>query len=133
MLRKSALDKHYFNIGKIGLCVVSLRKIHNVSIIMLKWLCLQGDYDQAFQYYYQATQFAPAVFVLPHFGLGQMYIHREDTENVSSKLFIVYSRLYLIESFLLHICSLHYIVRQHIGIFRYQYVAQIYNKSNSTR
>jgi hypothetical protein len=48
---------------------------------------LQGDYDQAFQYYYQATQFAPAVFVLPHFGLGQMYIYREDSENVSlSKL-----------------------------------------------
>jgi len=53
---------------------------------MCWWCCLQGDYDQAFQYYYQATQFAPAVFVLPHFGLGQMYIYREDTENVSSKL-----------------------------------------------
>ncbi|XP_021927029.1 RNA polymerase-associated protein CTR9 homolog isoform X3 [Zootermopsis nevadensis] len=44
---------------------------------------VQGDYDQAFQYYYQATQFAPAVFVLPHFGLGQMYIYREDTENAA--------------------------------------------------
>ncbi|PSN41501.1 RNA polymerase-associated protein CTR9 [Blattella germanica] len=43
---------------------------------------VQEDYDQAFQYYYQATQFAPAVFVLPHFGLGQMYIYREDTENI---------------------------------------------------
>lgn len=42
----------------------------------------QGDYDQAFQYYYQATQFAPASFVLPHFGLGQMYIYRGDPENV---------------------------------------------------
>lgn len=48
-------------------------------------LHVQGDYDQAFQYYYQATQFAPAHFVLPHFGLGQMYIYRGDTENVSCK------------------------------------------------
>lgn len=44
----------------------------------------QGDYDQAFQYYYQATQFAPPVFVLPHFGLGQMYVYRGDAENVST-------------------------------------------------
>ncbi|XP_043596134.1 RNA polymerase-associated protein CTR9 homolog [Bombus pyrosoma] len=42
---------------------------------------VQGDYDKAFQYYYQATQFAPPVFVLPHFGLGQMYIYRGDAEN----------------------------------------------------
>lgn len=44
---------------------------------------VQRDYDQAFQYYYQSTQFAPSNFVLPHFGLGQMYIYRGDTENVS--------------------------------------------------
>lgn len=44
---------------------------------------VQGDYDQAFQYYYQATQFAPPVFVLPHFGLGQMYIYRGDAENAA--------------------------------------------------
>ncbi|RWS11596.1 RNA polymerase-associated protein CTR9-like protein [Dinothrombium tinctorium] len=44
---------------------------------------IQGDYDQAFQYYYQATQFASPNFVLPQFGLGQMYIHRNDTENAS--------------------------------------------------
>lgn len=44
---------------------------------------VQGDYDQAFQYYYQSTQFAPSNFVLPHYGLGQMYIYRGDTENVS--------------------------------------------------
>ena len=43
----------------------------------------QGDYDQAFQYYYQATQFASPNFILPHFGLGQMYIARGDTNNVS--------------------------------------------------
>lgn len=45
---------------------------------------VQGDYDQAFQYYYQSTQFAPVNFVLPHYGLGQMYIYRGDTENVSA-------------------------------------------------
>lgn len=42
----------------------------------------QGDYDQAFQYYYQATQFASTNFVLPWFGLGQMYIARGDNVNV---------------------------------------------------
>jgi len=28
-------------------------------------ILFQGDYDQAFQYYYQATQFASPSFVLP--------------------------------------------------------------------
>jgi RNA polymerase-associated protein CTR9 len=45
---------------------------------------VQGDYDQAFQYYYQATQFAAPNFALPHFGLGQMYIYRGDTENAAT-------------------------------------------------
>ncbi|XP_069759858.1 RNA polymerase-associated protein CTR9 homolog isoform X2 [Narcine bancroftii] len=44
---------------------------------------VQGDYDQAFQYYYQATQFASTTFVLPFFGLGQMYIYRGDKENAA--------------------------------------------------
>lgn len=44
---------------------------------------VQGDYDHSFQYYYQATQFAPPMFVLPHFGLGQMYIYKGDTENAA--------------------------------------------------
>ncbi|WAR02104.1 CTR9-like protein [Mya arenaria] len=44
---------------------------------------IQEDYDQAFQYYYQATQFASPNFVLPFFGLGQMYIYRGDNENAS--------------------------------------------------
>lgn len=43
----------------------------------------QCDYDQAFQYYYQSTQIASQNFVLPHYGLGQMYIYRGDSENVS--------------------------------------------------
>lgn len=44
---------------------------------------IQNDYDQAFQYYYQATQFASPSFILPHYGLGQMYIYRGDTENAA--------------------------------------------------
>ncbi|KAM9410653.1 RNA polymerase-associated protein CTR9 homolog [Pholidichthys leucotaenia] len=44
---------------------------------------VQEDYDQAFQYYYQATQFASSTFVLPFFGLGQMYIYRRDKENAA--------------------------------------------------
>lgn len=44
---------------------------------------VQKDYENAFQYYYQATQFASPNFILPHFGLGQMYIKREDTENAA--------------------------------------------------
>ncbi|XP_018008895.1 RNA polymerase-associated protein CTR9 homolog isoform X3 [Hyalella azteca] len=44
---------------------------------------VQEDYSQAFQYYYQATQYASPNFVLPHYGLGQMYINRGDTENAA--------------------------------------------------
>lgn len=44
---------------------------------------IQNDYDQAFQYYYQATQFASPNFVLPQYGLGQMYIHKGDMENAA--------------------------------------------------
>uniref|UniRef100_A0A3P9HKF3 RNA polymerase-associated protein CTR9 homolog n=1 Tax=Oryzias latipes TaxID=8090 RepID=A0A3P9HKF3_ORYLA len=44
---------------------------------------VQEDYDQAFQYYYQATQFASTTFVLPFFGLGQMYVYRRDKENAA--------------------------------------------------
>ncbi len=42
----------------------------------------QGDLDQAFQYYYQATQFN-ANFILPFFGLGQMYLYKNDKENAA--------------------------------------------------
>lgn len=44
---------------------------------------VQDDYQQAFQYYYQANQYAAPNFVLPHYGLGQMYINRGDTENAA--------------------------------------------------
>lgn len=50
---------------------------------------VQEDYDQAFQYYYQATQFASPSFVLPHFGLGQMYTYRGDSENVINVIYRV--------------------------------------------
>ena len=52
--------------------------------LICKFILFQNDYDQAFQYYYQATQFASPNFILPHFGLGQMYIARGDINNVSS-------------------------------------------------
>lgn len=42
---------------------------------------VQEDYDQAFQYYYQASQFASTNFVLPQYGLGQLYIKRNDIDN----------------------------------------------------
>ncbi|VIO92177.1 TPR Domain containing protein [Brugia malayi] len=41
----------------------------------------RGNFEKAFQHYYQSTQFATANFVLPYFGLGQMYICREDYDN----------------------------------------------------
>lgn len=50
---------------------------------MFSFSCHQEDYDQAFQYYYQATQFASSTFVLPFFGLGQMYVYRRDKENAA--------------------------------------------------
>ncbi|XP_022648931.1 RNA polymerase-associated protein CTR9 homolog [Varroa destructor] len=42
---------------------------------------MQENYDQAFKYYYQATNFASPSFVLPQFGLGQMYIARGDNDS----------------------------------------------------
>ena len=64
-------------------------------MMSLMMISSQGDYDQAFQYYYQATQFVGAGYVLPHFGLGQMYITRGDSANVSidSKSFYHYNLL----------------------------------------
>jgi RNA polymerase-associated protein CTR9 len=44
---------------------------------------IQGDLDQAFQYYYQATQFNSVNFILPFFGLGQMYLYKNDSENAA--------------------------------------------------
>ena len=56
---------------------------------------VQEDYSQAFQYYYQATQYAAPNFVLPHYGLGQMYINRGDSENVSYSAFWCMEKLVL--------------------------------------
>uniref|UniRef100_UPI00358F373B RNA polymerase-associated protein CTR9 homolog n=1 Tax=Myxine glutinosa TaxID=7769 RepID=UPI00358F373B len=44
----------------------------------------QGDYDQAFQYYYQATLLASPSYLLPFFGLGQMYIAWGNRENAAA-------------------------------------------------
>ncbi len=42
-----------------------------------------GVASYAFILFSQATQFASSGYVLPHFGLGQMYIARGDTENAT--------------------------------------------------
>ena len=44
---------------------------------------IQGDLDQAFQYYYQATQFNSTSFILPYYNLGQMYLYRNEAENAA--------------------------------------------------
>lgn len=41
---------------------------------------LNGQYDEAFEFYYKATQFSSPQFILPQYGLGQMYIHRGECE-----------------------------------------------------
>jgi RNA polymerase-associated protein CTR9 len=45
---------------------------------------IQGDLDQAFRYYYQATQFNPNSFILPYFGLGQIYLYKNEPENAAN-------------------------------------------------
>ncbi|KAM3174519.1 hypothetical protein ACTXT7_010376 [Hymenolepis weldensis] len=44
---------------------------------------VQENYDKAFQYYYLSTQFASPNFLLPFYGLGQMYLHRKDLEHAA--------------------------------------------------
>ncbi|TNN11999.1 RNA polymerase-associated protein CTR9 [Schistosoma japonicum] len=44
---------------------------------------IQENYDNAFQYYYLATQLASSTFILPFYGLGQMYLHRNDLEHAA--------------------------------------------------
>nr|CDS23269.1 RNA polymerase associated protein CTR9 [Echinococcus granulosus] len=50
---------------------------------MARALHVEGNYDKAFQYYYLATQFASPNFLLPFYGLGQMYLHRNDLEHAA--------------------------------------------------
>ncbi|KRZ72707.1 RNA polymerase-associated protein CTR9 -like protein, partial [Trichinella papuae] len=54
----------------------------------------QGEYEQAFQYYYQANQFQSPASHLPLYGLGQMYIQRSDSdkENAIQCFETVYAR-----------------------------------------
>uniref|UniRef100_UPI00358E2C0C RNA polymerase-associated protein CTR9 homolog n=1 Tax=Myxine glutinosa TaxID=7769 RepID=UPI00358E2C0C len=44
----------------------------------------KGDYDQAFQYYNRATLLASPSYLLPFFGLGQMYIARGNRERAAT-------------------------------------------------
>lgn len=39
------------------------------------------EFDNAFEYYYKATQFAGSQFFLAYYGLGQMYIQRKEFDN----------------------------------------------------
>ncbi|CAM4986824.1 unnamed protein product [Rotaria socialis] len=58
---------------------------------------VERDYEEAFRYYYQATHLAAEKFVLPLFGLGQMYLQREDTTIVRvNDLFNIYSNFLVI-------------------------------------
>ncbi|KRY40955.1 RNA polymerase-associated protein CTR9 -like protein [Trichinella spiralis] len=54
----------------------------------------RGEYEQAFQYYYQANQFQSPASHLPLYGLGQMYIQRSDNdkENAIQCFETVYAR-----------------------------------------
>uniref|UniRef100_H3CVE8 RNA polymerase-associated protein CTR9 homolog n=1 Tax=Tetraodon nigroviridis TaxID=99883 RepID=H3CVE8_TETNG len=70
------LALHAFDTQRLKLC---MQRVATVSAVVH----VQEDYDQAFQYYYQATQFASSTFVLPFFGLGQMYVYRRDKENAA--------------------------------------------------
>ena len=57
--------------------------VHTLALCVRMWTVLQGDCTKAFTYYYQATQFASPTFVLPFYGLGQMYLEKGDLTNVS--------------------------------------------------
>lgn len=45
---------------------------------------IQNDFNEAFQYYHQASLYASPNFVLPQYGLGQMYIFRNDNDNAAN-------------------------------------------------
>lgn len=68
---------------------LALTAYHNTTVPKLQALSfynlgrnyhVQGDYDNAFQYYFQAVQLWPD-FILPRFGLGQMYLHRKEIDK----------------------------------------------------
>ncbi|KAF0991486.1 hypothetical protein HZS_6784 [Henneguya salminicola] len=42
---------------------------------------VKKNYDNSFNYYYQSTQLASSKFVLPWFGLGQIYLKRDEIDN----------------------------------------------------
>ncbi|KAG9511169.1 putative phospholipid-transporting ATPase IM [Fragariocoptes setiger] len=85
------LSDHYFRSKNIkGTLVLARRAFENTEDeAMQAESCFQlarayhfsEDYTNAFEFYYKATQFASPKFVLPQYGLGQMYIQRREFEN----------------------------------------------------
>ncbi|UMM24638.1 hypothetical protein L5515_004773 [Caenorhabditis briggsae] len=53
----------------------------------------QGQYDGAYKYYYQARQANNQEHTLAHYGLGQMYIHRNEIEEAIKCFEVVHQRL----------------------------------------
>ncbi|CAL2036808.1 unnamed protein product [Caenorhabditis brenneri] len=53
----------------------------------------QGQYEGAYKYYYQARQANNGEHTLAHYGLGQMYIHRNEIEDAIKCFETVHQRL----------------------------------------
>jgi tetratricopeptide (TPR) repeat protein len=51
------------------------------SYILGRTFQKQGDFGQAFHYYFQAVRFDPG-FAPAQYGLGQMYVLRNDLDQV---------------------------------------------------
>jgi len=84
------LVNHFFNKKEYDKATnLALTAYHNTTVPKLQALSFynlgrnyhaQEDYDNAFQYYFQAVQLWPD-FILPRYGLGQMYLHRKETDK----------------------------------------------------
>ncbi|KII65041.1 RNA polymerase-associated protein CTR9 [Thelohanellus kitauei] len=56
--------------------------VRSFSFYLLGKCChVKENNDSAFNYYYQSAQLASAKFTLPHYGLGQIYMMREEFQN----------------------------------------------------
>ncbi|OAF71724.1 RNA polymerase-associated protein CTR9 [Intoshia linei] len=53
-----------------------LAKVHHI----------QKDYKKSFQYYFQCNQYSSSKFVLPYFGLAQMYLNNHEYNNAIAAL-----------------------------------------------
>ena len=47
---------------------------------------VQNDYEQAFRYYNQATQFSSPKYALPFYYLGLMYLHRGEPSDIEQAI-----------------------------------------------